>query len=407
MELPLSGIKILDFSHALAGPFCTVLLADYGATVYKVESPEGGDISRGWAPPYAGNQASFYLGLNHSKQGMAINLKDPEGVELSLRMMEKVDVVVENFRPGTLDRIGLGYHQARARNPRLIYCSISGYGQNGPARDQSAMDLILEASCGLISVTGTGDGEQVRCGHSVADITAGMFAMIGILIALRARDHSGAGQLVDVSMFDSMISAMTANFMTYLVSGKVPHPLGTAFAHIVPYCTFPAKDRAISLAAGSEKLWAVLCRAIDHPELIDHPDYATNALRIKNRGVLEPMLAHIFRQDTADNWFRKLNAVGFPCSLVRTLDEVVQDPQAAVREMFPVLQHPTAGRFTVTGLPIKFSETPGRVMEAAPLLGQHTREALSELLDLDPAKLEDLEAAGVILQATAYAAQRT
>jgi len=285
--------------------------------------------------------------------------------------MEKVDVVVENFRPGALDRIGLSYQQACACNPRLVYCSISGYGQNGPARDQSAMDLILEASCGLISVTGTRDGQQVRCGHSVADITAGMFSVIGILLALRSRDWSGVGQWVDVSMFDSMISAMSANFMNYLGSGRVPRPLGTAFDQIVPYCTSPTKDRAISIAAGSEKLWGVLCRVLERSELINHPDYATNALRVAHRGVLEPMLAEIFLHDTAENWFRRLNGVGFPCSPVRTLDEVVDDAQAAIRDMFPVIEHPTAGRVKVTGPPIKFSATPGKLQGAAPLLGQH------------------------------------
>src|SRR5262249_46148154 len=191
MQAPLSGIKVLDFSHALAGPFCTLLLADYGATVYKLESPEGGDIGRGWGPPFTGGQAPFFLGLNPGKQGGSINLKRPEGVELCLRMMEKADVAIENFRPGTLARLGLGYDSARARNPRLIYCSISGYGQDGPSRDQSAMDLILQASCGLISVTGSADGQLARWGHSGADNTAGMFAAVGILVAARARRAVG------------------------------------------------------------------------------------------------------------------------------------------------------------------------------------------------------------------------
>ena len=396
MQSALSGIKVLDFSHALAGPFCTLLLADYGAIVYKLEAPDGGDIGRGWAPPFSGDQASFFLGLNRGKQGVSIDLKRPEGVELCLRMMEKVDVVIENFRPGTLARLGLGYEAARARNPRLIYCSISGYGQDGPSRDQSAMDLILQASCGLISVTGSPDGQLARCGHSVADITAGMFALIGILMALRARDVSGAGQFVDVSMLDSMISAMTSNFVNYLGSGVVPRPLGTAFPSIVPYRTFRARDREIAVAVGSEKLWRIFCESIGRPDLTDHPDYATNAVRVKNRRVLEPLLAGIFSQETADHWFRKLNAAGFPCSPVRTIDEVVNDPQAAVRAMFPTVVHPTAGPVAATGPPVKLSATPARVSTAAPLLGEHTRQALAELLDLDPAQLDELESAEII-----------
>lgn len=399
MHQPLSGVRVLDFSHALAGPYCTLLLADYGATVYKVEPADGGDIGRGWAPPFTGDQASYFLGLNSGKYGVSINLKDPEGVELCLRMMEEVDVVMENYRPGTLDRLGLGYAQARARNPRLIYCSISGYGQNGPSREESAMDLILQASSGLISVTGTMEGEQVRCGHSVADITSGMFALIGILMALRARDQFGTGQFVDISMFDSMISAMTSNFANYFGSGVLPRPMGTAFSTIVPYRTFPTLDREIAVAVGSEKLWITFCSAIGHPALIADPDYATNQLRVKNRDVLEPMLSEIFRQDTAANWFRKFNAAGFPSSPVLTVDEVVNHPQAAVREMFPVVEHPTAGPIRVTGAPIKFSETPGEVCTAAPLIGQHTREVLSDLLKLSASDLDRLESAGVILNA--------
>src|SRR5580704_3413609 len=222
----LSGIKVLDFSHALAGPYCTLLLADPGAAVYKIESPDGGDTGRGWGPPFVGGQASYFVGLNRGKRSVSVNLKCAQGIELCLRMMEKVDVVIENFRPGTMSRLGLGYEIARARNPRIVYCSISGYGQDGPSRDQPAMDLILQASSGLMSVTGTAEGEQVRCGHSVADITAGMFAVIGILMGLRARDRHGVGQFVDISMLDSMISAMTSNFVYYLNSGVIPRPLG-------------------------------------------------------------------------------------------------------------------------------------------------------------------------------------
>ena len=296
-----------------------------------------------------------------------------------------------------------GLPAANARNPRLVYCSISGYGQNGPLRDESAMDLIVQAASGLISVTGTMDGEQVRCGHSVADITAGMFALIGILMALRAREQTGRGQFVDVSMFDSMISAMTSTFMSYIGSGVPPRPMGTAFATIVPYRTFAARDREISLAVGSEKLWVSFCEAIGHPELANDRHYATNALRVANRGVLEPMLAQIFLSDTAENWARKLSATGVPCAPVRTLEEVIGDPQAAVREMFPEIDHPTAGRFTVTGPPIKFSDTPGRITTAAPLLGQHTRQALTHLLGLDASQVDELESRGVIREQKPFA----
>jgi crotonobetainyl-CoA:carnitine CoA-transferase CaiB-like acyl-CoA transferase len=385
---------VLDLSHALAGPYCTLLLAHYGASIYKLEAPDSGDIGRGWGPPFHGETATFFLGLNCGKRSISIDLKTPEGRELCLQMMEKVDVVLENFRPGTLKRLGLDYEKARSRNPKLIYCSISGYGQDGPARDYPAMDLILQASSGLISITGAMGGEQVRCGHSVADVTAGLFALIGILMALQSRNQTGMGQFVDVSMYDSMISAMASVFANYLGTGVNPRPWGTAFSTIVPYRTFPTKDREIAIAVASDKLWGIFCETMGHRELIDHPDYRTNALRVKNRGVLEPMIASIFRQDTAEHWFQKLNNGGVPCSPVRTIEEVVNDPQSAVRGMFPQLKD--VDKSFVTGLPVKFSATPGQVRSGPPEVGQHSRDVLAELLGLSSSKLDELESVGIV-----------
>jgi crotonobetainyl-CoA:carnitine CoA-transferase CaiB-like acyl-CoA transferase len=393
----LSGIKVLDFSHALAGPYCTLLLADHGASVYKIESPDGGDTGRGWGPPFVGDQASYFIGLNRGKRSVSINLKCAQGVELCLRMMEKADVVIENFRPGTMSRLGLGYEAARARNPRIIYCSISGYGQNGPSRDEPAMDLILQASSGLMSVTGTTDGTRVRCGYSVADVSTGMFALIGVLMALRSRDISGIGQFVDVSMLDSMISAMTSNFMIYLGSGSVPEPLGTSYPSIVPYRAFPTKDIDIAIAVGSEKLWRVFAPTIGHAELVDHPDYATNSLRVKNRVRLESLLTEIFRTETMENWLAKLRAAGVPASPIRRLDEVVNDPQCAVREMFPHTADLGAGQVRVVGSPIKFPGQAAAALSSAPELGQHTKQTLSDWFGMDSTELSQLQAAGVIL----------
>src|SRR6516164_8574921 len=263
---PLDGIKILDFSHALAGPYCTMLLADYGAEVYKLES-RAGDMGRGWGPPFAGGVACFFLGLNRGKRGISIDLKHPAGLDLCLRLIDRMDVLIENFRPGAMDRLGLGYETLHRRNPRLVYCSISGYGQQGPSRDEAAMDLVVQASSGLPSITGTEDGESVRCGYGVTDVTAGLFAVIGILLALRARDTTGIGQFVDVAMLDSMISTMSSNYMTYLGSGNVPRPMGTSFPTVVPYRVFQTRDRAIAIAVGSDKLWSTFCREIERPEL--------------------------------------------------------------------------------------------------------------------------------------------
>jgi formyl-CoA transferase/CoA:oxalate CoA-transferase len=381
----LEDLRVLDFSHALAGPYCTLLLADYGA-----------ELSRGWGPPFAGGQSSFFLGLNRGKRGISIDLKRLEGIELCLRLLDRMDVLIENFRPGTMERLGLDYEAVRVRNPRLIYCSISGYGQAGPSRDEAAMDLIVECSSGFMSITGSEDGEQVRAGYAVADINAGLFATIGILMALQHRTRAGVGQFVDVAMLDGMISAMSSNYMSYLGSGRVPSPMGTGFPTVVPYRVFHASDRVFGLAVGSEKLWATFCRAIGHQELQSHADYATNALRIQNRHVLEKTLQDIFRGRTAAEWVALLGEAGIPCCLLRTFDEVVKHPQSTFRQMFPWMEHPTAGRHRVTGSPVKMSATPGLPTSPAPLLGQHTAATLHQLLGLDSATIDQLIADGVI-----------
>ena len=394
----LSGIRVLDFSHALAGPYCTLLLADYGAEVYKVES-RGGDMGRGWGPPFAGEDASFFLGLNRGKRGISIDLKQAEGLELCLRLIDRMDVLIENFRPGSMDRLGLGYKAMHERNPHLVYCSISGYGQGGPAREEAAMDLVVQSSSGLLSITGTEEGEPVRCGYGVTDVTAGLFAVIGILLALRVKERTGVGQFVDVSMLDGMISTMSSNYMSYLGSGIVPRPMGTAFPTVVPYRVFQTRDRAIAIAVGSDKLWSTFCREIERPELENHTDYRTNAARIRNRGTLEPLLEGVFRERSAAEWIGKLQGAGVPASLVRNFEEVVEHPQCEVRQMFPVLHHAVAGPHRVTGTPVKLSATPGGPGAAAPLLGEHTSETLSELLGLDDATLDALRARGVIFAA--------
>jgi crotonobetainyl-CoA:carnitine CoA-transferase CaiB-like acyl-CoA transferase len=395
MSTPLAGIRVLDFSHALAGPYCTLLLADYGSEIYKLES-RAGDMGRGWGPPFAGGESHFFLGLNRGKRGISIDLKQPEGLDLCLRLIDRMDVLLENFRPGAMDRLGLGYEAVHRRNPRLVYCSISGYGQDGPARDEAAMDLVVQASSGLLSITGTAEGHSVRCGYGVTDVTAGLFSTIGILLALRARDLTGEGQFVDVSMLDSMISTMSSNFSSYLGCGEIPRPMGTSFPTVVPYQVFETADRAIAVAVGSEKLWAAFCRALDRPDLTAHPDYCTNALRIANRAVVEPLLESIFRARPAAEWLARLQSAGIPASLVRNFEDVVQHPQSAVRAMFPELDHPTAGPHRVTGTPIKLSSTPGAPGSPAPLLGEHTADTLTGLLGLDPAVLESLATRGVI-----------
>jgi crotonobetainyl-CoA:carnitine CoA-transferase CaiB-like acyl-CoA transferase len=397
---PLNGIRVLDFSHALAGPYCTLLLSDYGAEIYKVEA-QSGDMARGWGPPFAGGIASVFLGLNRGKRGISIDLKQAEGIDLCLRLIDKVDVLLENFRPGSMDKLGLGYETVHRRNPRLIYCSISGYGQQGPSRDEAAMDLVVQASSGLLSITGTEQGESVRCGYGVTDVTAGLFAVIGILLALRAREATGLGQFVDVSMLDSMISTMSSNYMSFLGSNIVPQPMGTEFPTIVPYRTYRAADREIAIAIGSEKLWSAFCRALDRPDLEDHPDYKTNALRILNRKILEPVLEEVFSKEPAQEWLTKLHSAGIPCSLVRNFREVAEHPQTRIREMFPLIDHATAGKHRVTGTPVKLSRTPGKVGIPAPLPGQDTRAALKELFGIEDSAVDDLVSRRVVFESVA------
>jgi crotonobetainyl-CoA:carnitine CoA-transferase CaiB-like acyl-CoA transferase len=388
---PLTGLRVLDFSHALAGPYCTMLLAQYGAEILKIEDPSTGDVGRSWGPPFTAGEASYFLGLNSGKRSLAIDVKKPEGLSLCLDLAANADILIENMRPGTMTRLGLGYEAVRARNPRLIYCAISGYGQTGPSRDDPAMDLIVQASSGLISTTGVEGGERVRSGHSVADITAGMFAIIGIQLALEARHHTGQGQFVDVSMLDGMISAMASNYALYFGSGVVPEPMGTRFATIVPYRGFPTKDREIVIAVASQKLWRQFCAAIARLDLMDHPDYATNSLRVENRRVLEPMLTEILRTRTAAEWCAIFAENGIPCSPIRGLDEVANDPQSQAREMFSEV-----GATHITGPPIKLSATPGAVSHPAPKLGADTRATLAEILNLDEAALDALTKSGAI-----------
>jgi crotonobetainyl-CoA:carnitine CoA-transferase CaiB-like acyl-CoA transferase len=392
----LEGIHVLDFSHALAGPFCTLMLADFGARVFKLESKSGGDMGRGWGPPFAGEQSSFFLGLNRGKHGISIDLKKPEGIDLCLRLIDKMDVLVENFRPGAMQRLGLGYKQLAERNPRLVYCSISGYGQDGPSRDEAAMDVIVECSSGFMSITGTEEGEQVRSGYAVADINAGLFSAIGILTALRARDVTGRGQYVDIAMQDAMISAMSSNYMSYLGSGKVPRPLGSAFPTVVPYRVYEGADRPFSIAVGSEKLWQTFCATIERPDIAVDPRFETNPQRVRNRPELDALLGEVFRPQPMAYWLERLRGAGIPCSPVKNFLEVTEDPQALVRNMFPTIDCPAVGPHRVTGPAIKLSETPAQVGAPAPALGEHTSQVLSELLGLDSATVSRLSAEGVV-----------
>jgi crotonobetainyl-CoA:carnitine CoA-transferase CaiB-like acyl-CoA transferase len=393
--LPLDDVTILDLSHALAGPFASTMLGDFGANVVKVEPPAG-DIARAWGPPFHGSEPSYFVGLHRNKQSVVIDFKHDEGKDLFFRLVERADVVLENYRVGVIDKLGIGYAAASARNPRIIYCSVSGFGQSGPYRDRAALDLIVQAESGMISVTGEEGGRGVRCGVSVADLTAGMYAAYGIMIALHARARTGRGQQIDVSMLEGQLSLLQTMVCAYLADGQVPGPMGTAYKALLPYQTFRTGSRDLALAVGSEKLWKDFCPLVGAPEMATDPRWHTNAARGRNRASLIARLQEIFLTKTYEEWEAILVPAGIPMGAINTIDDVVRHPQVAARGVLVECEHPTAGKTRVVGPAVKLSDTPGAVRRPAPLLGEHTATVLRDTLGLGETELERLRSQGVI-----------
>ncbi len=375
---PLEGLLVVDLSRALAGPYCTMMLADLGARVVKVESVEGGDDTRGWGPPFVGSESAYFLSVNRNKESVALNLKHPRGVEVLHRLLGRADVLVENFRPGVMERLGLDYPHLRERYPRLVYCSISGFGHTGPYREKPAYDLILQGMGGIMGITGEEDGPPVKVGVAVADICAGMFAAFGILAALRVRDRTGRGQWIDAALLDGQVAWLTYAAANYFATGENPKRMGSAHPNLCPYQAFETQDGYVNVAVGSEAIWKRFCEVVD-PQLAQDPRFRTNPDRVRHRSELIPLLQERFRQRPTGEWTRLLEAAGVPCGPIYTVAEVFQDPQTQHRGMRVELEHPTAGRITVTGVPVKFSDTPGSVRTPPPVLGQHTAAVLREL----------------------------
>jgi len=396
MKMALEDVKILDLSHALAGPFCSTLLADFGAQVIKVEVPEVGDISRAWGPPFYQTETAYFVSLNRNKKSIEIDLKQEAGKELFFRLVEVCDVVLENFRVGTLQKLGLAYEQARARNPGIIYCSVSGFGQSGPYRDRAALDLIVQAESGMISLTGEPGGRGVRAGVSIADMTAGLYAAFGIMSALRVKEKTGKGQYVDVSMLEGQLGLLQGTIGAYLADGTVPEPMGTAYKALLPYQTFRTKTKDLALAVGSDRLWRIFCPIMGLEEMWDDPRFATNAARVQNRVELIARLQEVFLTKPYEEWEELLLKHGIPVGAINTIDQVVEHPQVKVRDMIVESEHPVAGKVKSVGVPVKLSKTPGSVREPAPLLGQHTDEVLQQYLRMSAADIASLRQAGVI-----------
>ena len=396
MQLPLEGIKVLDLSHALAGPYCSTMLADYGAQVIKIEPPGAGDISRSWGSPLPGGDTDYFASLNRNKQGMVLDLKNVHGKETFLRMVEHCDIVLENYRVGALARLGVDYETARKRNPGIIYCSISGFGQDGPYRDRPALDLILQAESGMISVTGEAGGHGARAGVSIADLTAGMNAAFGIMLALRAKEKSGIGQAIDVSMMEGQLALLGTMISNYCGTGDIPRPMGTAYKALLPYQTFQTKTRDLALAVGSDKLWKVFCPAIGCPELTDDARFRSNVDRAQNRESLVEKLQQVFLSRSYEEWEAILSKNGIPMGAINNLEQVVNHPQVKARGSIVEIDHPRAGKIRVVGVPVRLSATPGSVRTPSPALGEHTDEVLAELLGLNEAEIKALRTAGAL-----------
>jgi len=375
---PLNGIRVLDLSRVLAGPYCTMVLGDLGADVIKVESPEG-DETRGWGPPFTERESAYYLCVNRNKRSIVVDFKTEQGRAILHELVRRSDVLVENFRPGTLKRFELDFESVSALQPRLIYCSITGFGQTGPLRDKPGYDFMIQAMGGLMSITGEPGGEPMKVGVAVGDLFAGQNAVIAILAALQARAQTGRGQHLDISLFDSQLGMLANVASNYLVSGKLPKRYGNAHANIVPYQSFQASDGWFVLAVGNDRQFEKLGTVIGNPELISEERFITNPGRVEHREALIFALQPIFLTRTVNDWLARLDAEGIPCGPINTLDRVFSMPHVEARDMLVHLEREIIGDLKVVGSPLKFSDTPVGYRLPPPTLGQHTQEVLREL----------------------------
>jgi len=376
---PLQGITVLDFTRVLSGPYCTMQLGDLGARVIKIEQPDRGDDTRAWGPPFINGESAYFLSINRNKESIALDLKHAPSRRAVDALLARADVVVENFRPGTLDRLGWGYAEVATRHPRVVYCSISGFGQTGPRRLEAGYDAMMQGEAGLMSITGPADGPPYRLGVAIADIATGMFAVQGILAALYAREKTGRGQLVDIAMLDSVTAVLTYQASIAFATGATPTRMGNRHPSIAPYDTFAAADGEFVLSVGNDDQFGRLARVLGRPEMSSDARFVTNADRVRNYDALRRELTQLFSSWRRADLLNALSAVGVPVSAVRTVAEALADPQVAAREMIIPLEHAVAGPIRVLGTPLKFSDTPASIRLPPPALGQHTRAILREL----------------------------
>ena len=378
----LEGVRVLDLTRALAGPYCTMMLGDYGADVVKIELPGTGDDTRRWAPPHIGDQSAYFLSVNRNKRSITLNLRHPDGNKVFKELAKDAHVVVENFTPGVMERLGIDYGPIKAINPRIVYCSISGFGQTGPYRTKSAYDQIMQGLGGIMSLTGEPGSSPTKMGVALTDIGAGMMAAYGIMVTLFHRLAHGEeeGQYIDISMLDLQVAWLTYMGGYYFATGSNPAKVGAAHPNLVPYQAFMCQDgKYINVAVGSERLWERFCKAMNREDLFESPDYAQNGDRVRNRSKLVPLLQEEFLKKPVADWVRQIEDGGVPCGPINGLSDVFSDPQVLSRNMLLEMPHPTLGSIKQAGIPIKFSSTEGSIERHPPLLGEHTHEVLSEL----------------------------
>jgi crotonobetainyl-CoA:carnitine CoA-transferase CaiB-like acyl-CoA transferase len=393
---PLAGLTVIDLTRVLSGPYCTMLLADMGARVIKIEQPGRGDDTRAWGPPFVDGESAYFLSINRNKESLTLDLKHAAGRQILERLLDRADVVVENFRPGTMQRLGFGYDTVAARWPRVVYCSISGFGQTGPRRSQPGYDAVVQAEGGLMSITGEADGAPFRLGVAISDIVSGMFAAQGIAMALLARVRTNHGQHVDIGMLDATTALLTYQAGAYFATGSAPVRMGNRHPTIVPYESFPASDGEFVLAVGNDRLWQSFCRVAGLDALAEDVRFATNRDRVERYETLRPLLANHLRTRTRAEWIAALTGAGIPCGAVRDVGEVLEDPHLHARDMIASAEHAVLGAVRVLGVPIKLSDTPGGIESAPPVLGQHTEQILRGDLGMRDAEIAELRASQTV-----------
>jgi len=395
---PLDDLFVVDLSRILSGPICTMLMGDMGANIIKIEPPPSGDDSRQWGPPFIGGISTYFHSINRNKKSLCLNLKAEEGRRILWKLIERADVVIENFRPGVLDKLGFAHEDVSRVNPRAVYCSISGFGQTGPYRDRPGYDVIAQGESGVMDLTGFPDQPPVKLGASLADIVTGLYAFQGVLLALLARYRTGMGQRIDVSLLDSMVSTLTYHALIYFTTGRSPTRMGTRHPSIVPYECFQAADGFVNIAVTNQKQWVNFCNVLGFPQVARDPRFETMPQRLAHYDELKLLIDQVVPKWTRAEVIRRMTEVGIPSGPINTVGEILEDPQIKAREMVYELIHPEYGPLRVLGIPIKLSETPGALELAPPQLGQHNREILSTL-GYDEKSIAEFQAREIICEA--------